>query len=117
MRCDVVVVGARCAGSSLAVWLARQGLRVQVLDRARFPSETPSTHVIQPCGVRLLDDLGVVPQVMAAGAVPLDQFTLVNEDVRIDGRPDAAAFGAPGLCVRRVTLDSLLVDAAKRAGA
>ncbi|MBO0849820.1 MAG: FAD-dependent monooxygenase, partial [Pseudonocardia sp.] len=116
-RCDVVVVGARCAGSSLAVWLARQGLRVQVLDRARFPSETPSTHVIQPCGVRLLRQLGVLPAAMAAGAVPLERFTLVNDDVRVDERIDLGAFGAPGLCVRRITLDALLVDAAERAGA
>ena len=114
---DVVVVGARCAGAALGVLLARQGLRVCVLDRARFPSETPSTHVIQPCGVQILGELGVLDQVLAAGAVPLDRFTLVNEDVRIDAAADPAVFGAPGLCVRRVTLDALLVHAAEQAGA
>jgi choline dehydrogenase-like flavoprotein len=44
---DAVVVGARCAGSPLATLLARRGLRVCLLDQARFPSETLSTHVIQ----------------------------------------------------------------------
>src|SRR5256885_12306077 len=58
-RFDVVIVGARCAGAPLAVLLARAGLRVCVLDKSRFPSDTPSTHGIQPAGVRVLDDLGV----------------------------------------------------------
>jgi 2-polyprenyl-6-methoxyphenol hydroxylase-like FAD-dependent oxidoreductase len=114
---DVVVVGGRCAGSSLAIRLARRGMRVCVLDRARFPSETPSTHVIQPCGVRILAELGVLDQALAAGAVPIDRFTLVNEDVRIDAVAEPQEFGAPGLCLRRLTLDALLVRAAAAAGA
>jgi hypothetical protein len=116
-RFDVVIVGGRCAGSSLAIRLARRGLRVCVLDRARFPSETPSTHVIQPCGVRILAELGVLDQALAAGAVPIDRFTLVNEDVRIDSVVEPGMFGAPGLCLRRLTLDALLVRAAAAAGA
>ena len=114
---DVVVVGARCAGSPLATMLARRGLRVCLLDRARFPSETPSTHVIQPCGVQMLDHLGVLERILMAGAVPIDRFTLVNDDVRIDATLDPATGEQPGLCVRRVTLDALLVDAAGDAGA
>lgn len=62
---DVVVVGGRCAGSALAIYLARAGARVCLLDKARFPSETPSTHVIQPRGVEILDDLGVLDPVLA----------------------------------------------------
>ena len=114
---DVAIVGARCAGSPLATMLARHGLRVCLLDRDQFPRETPSTHVIQPCGVEILDELGVVEPVLAAGAVPLNRFTLVNEDVRIDGTVEPPQFPKPGLCVRRVTLDALLVEAAVAAGA
>lgn len=116
-RFDVVIVGARCAGSPLATLLARRGMRVCVLDKARFPSETPSTHVIQPCGVSALERMGTLDSVLAAGAVPIDRLTLVNEDVRVDGRLDRTVFPRPGLCVRRVTLDGLLVEAAARAGA
>lgn len=61
--------------------LARRGVSVCVLDRARFPSETPSTHVIQPCGVQILDQPGVLDELLAAGAVPLEHFTMVNDDV------------------------------------
>ena len=114
---DVVIVGARCAGSPLAAMLARRGLRVCLLDKSQFPSETLSTHVIQPCGVAVLDRLGVLDAVLAAGAVPLTRLTLVAEEARLDTEFDAEAFGAPGLCARRITLDHLLVEAAASAGA
>jgi len=113
----VAIVGARCAGSPLATMLAQQGLRVCLLDRSRFPSETLSTHVIQPCGVAILNRLGVLGNVMTAGAVPLTRFTLVTDDARIEASTDAEGFGHPALCLRRVTLDHLLVQAAAAAGA
>ena len=65
-----MVVGARCAGSPLATMLARRGLRVCLLDRAWFPSETLSTHVIQPCGVAVLGRLGILDAVVGAGRCP-----------------------------------------------
>lgn len=115
-RFDVAIVGARCAGSPLAMLLAQQGLRVCLLDRARFPSETPSTHMIQSCGVAKLDQFGLLDGILAAGAVPLERLTLVNDDVRIDAT-SAGLAEQPGLCVRRVTMDALLVEAAGAAGA
>ena len=48
---DAIVVGARCAGASTALLLARAGYRVLVVDRATFPSDTVSTHIIHPRGV------------------------------------------------------------------
>ena len=114
---DVVIVGARCAGSPLATMLARRGLRVCLLDRSRFPSDSLSTHVIQPCGVQVLERLGVLDAAFAAGAVPVTRFTLLDEDLRIDAEIAPDAFGAPGLCLRRLKLDHLLVEAAAAAGA
>lgn len=113
---DVVVVGARCAGSPLATMLARRGLKVCVLDRARFPSETPSTHMIQQCGTAILDEIAVLPALLSAGAAPLHAATLVSDDVRLDATIDGLA-AHPVLCVRRVTLDALLVGTAGAAGA
>src|SRR6202041_241637 len=98
--------------------LARRGLSVCLVDRAQFPSETPSTHLIQPGGVQMLDQLGVLDAVFAAGAVPLDKLTMVIDDaVRIEAMLDEADYLQSSLCVRRVTLDALLVDAAATAGA
>jgi 2-polyprenyl-6-methoxyphenol hydroxylase-like FAD-dependent oxidoreductase len=97
--------------------LARRGLRVCLLDKARFPSETLSTHVIQPCGVAVLERLGVLDAAWAAGAVPLTRFTLVSNRARISAAIEPGEFGTPALCLRRIALDRLLVDAAAAAGA
>ena len=39
---DVIVVGARVVGAATAMLLARQGVQVLLIDRARFPSDTIS---------------------------------------------------------------------------
>jgi flavin-dependent dehydrogenase len=51
---DAIVVGARCAGATTAMLLARRGYRVLVVDQAKFPSDTLSTHVIHAPGVAAL---------------------------------------------------------------
>ena len=55
---DVIVVGARCAGSPTAMLLARKGYKVLLVDRATFPSDTLSTHIVQPPGVAGAGALG-----------------------------------------------------------
>ncbi len=112
----MAVVGARCAGSPLATMLARRGLRVCLLDKSRFPSEVLSTHVIQPCGVGVLDRIGVLDGVLAAGAMPLTRFTFVGDGARMEARLDDGLFDFPSLSMRRVTLDQLLVEGAVSAG-
>src|SRR4051794_36934389 len=115
-RYDVVIVGARCAGAPLATMLARRGLRVCVLDRARFPSDTASTHGIQPSGVRILERLGLLPRLLeVAPAIERATVRLDDVDIAFDGVSERV--GAPMLNVRRVTLDAILVDAAAEAGA
>ena len=42
---DVIVVGARCAGSPTAMLLARRGYRVLAVDRASFPT-TPCQRIL-----------------------------------------------------------------------
>ena len=61
---DVVVVGARLAGTTVAAELARQGRDVVVLDRARFPSDTLSTHVLFSGGVEELRHMGALDRVL-----------------------------------------------------
>jgi 2-polyprenyl-6-methoxyphenol hydroxylase-like FAD-dependent oxidoreductase len=112
---DVVVVGARCAGAALATHLARAGMQVCLVDKAAFPSETPSTHVIQPRGVALLDELDALAPVLARGAAKLDRFRVEIDDVRIDAVLDDT-YSYPGLNVRRVILDQALQQAARDAG-
>ncbi|MGZ4545877.1 MAG: geranylgeranyl reductase family protein [Blastococcus sp.] len=56
---DVVVVGAGPAGSSAAYWLAKAGLDVVVLEKARFPREKVCGDGLTPRGVKALEDMGI----------------------------------------------------------
>ncbi len=60
-----IVVGARCAGSALAISLARRDWDVLVVDRDEFPSTTISTHGLWPSGVARLSELGVLDRLLA----------------------------------------------------
>jgi 2-polyprenyl-6-methoxyphenol hydroxylase-like FAD-dependent oxidoreductase len=115
-RFDVVIVGARCAGAPLATLLARAGVRVCVVDRARFPSDTASTHGVQPVGVEILGRLGLVEPLLKATPA-IERGTLAFDDARIEVNSITELVGAPMLGPRRVTLDALLVEAAAAAGA
>src|ERR1041385_2863124 len=64
---DAIIVGARCAGSPTAMLLARKGYKVLVVDRAAFPSDTISTHMIHGPGVAALRRWGLLDQVVATG--------------------------------------------------
>ena len=64
---DAIVVGARCAGSPTAMLLARRGYRVLLVDRATFPSDTTSTHMIHAPGVAALRRWGLLDLVTASG--------------------------------------------------
>jgi flavin-dependent dehydrogenase len=113
---DVIVLGARCAGSPTAMLLARNGHRVLVLDRATFPSDTVSTHLIHPPGVEALDRWGLLDQVVATGCPPIEEYAFDFGPFTITGRPGTAAHPV-SYAPRRTVLDKLLVDAAVAAGA
>jgi uncharacterized protein (TIGR03083 family) len=114
---DVVVVGARCAGASVATWLARAGRRVAVVDRATFPSDTLSTHVMFPDALALLDDLGALDRLRHGHRLVPSRYAW-----RVLGHEVAGSFTPVAghdrcLSVRRVALDAVLVELAREAGA
>lgn len=117
-RHDVVVVGARCAGSPLAAHLARGGLSVALVDRAHFPSDTASTHIFQAGGLAVLGRLGLTDRLVATGAPWLEiaDFHLGDFSARVPW-PRLPTDPGPALCVRRPVLDAILLDAAREAGA
>ncbi|MEO6526583.1 MAG: NAD(P)/FAD-dependent oxidoreductase [Gemmatimonadaceae bacterium] len=113
---DVIVVGARCAGSPTALLLARKGYRVLVVDRATFPSDTVSTHVVQPLAASALERWGLLDGLVATGCPPVHTFAYDFGPVVLSGAPGAA--DSPlAYCPRRTILDKLLVDAAAASGA
>jgi 2-polyprenyl-6-methoxyphenol hydroxylase-like FAD-dependent oxidoreductase len=116
-RYDVIIAGARCAGASTALLLARGGLRVLVVDPTRRGSDTLSTHALMRGGVQQLARWGVLEAVRDAGTPPIrtTTFHYGDEAIRVPIKPSEGvdALYAP----RRTVLDAALADAAERAGA
>lgn len=120
---DAIVIGARVSGAPTAMLLARKGHRVLLLDRATFPSDTVSTHMITVEGSAQLRRWGLLGQIEASKCpavtnIVLDlcfdrygHFTL--EGFPYPGDDGFAALYAP----KRTILDKILVDAAVAAGA
>jgi flavin-dependent dehydrogenase len=113
---DAIVVGARCAGSSTAMLLARRGYKVLVVDRATFPSDTISTHLIHPPGVASLKRWGLLDRLAATGCPPIDTYEFDFGHFKIVGSPGTAE-SPVSYAPRRTVLDKLLVDAARESGA
>ena len=113
---DVIVVGARCAGSPTAMLLARKGYRVLVVDRSTFPSDTVSSHVVHPLGVAALERWGLLDRLTATGCPPVHTYAFDFGPFTIEGSPGTSD-SPVAYCPRRTVLDKLLVDAAAEAGA
>jgi 2-polyprenyl-6-methoxyphenol hydroxylase-like FAD-dependent oxidoreductase len=113
---DVIVVGARCAGAPTAMLLARKGYRVLVVDRATFPSDTISTHLLHPLGADAMSRWGLLDRLTETGCPPIHTYAYDFGPFTLSGAPGTAS--APlAYCPRRTILDKLLVDAAAEAGA
>lgn len=116
-RYDVLVVGARCAGASTAMLLARAGAKVLVIDRHEYGTDRLSTHALMRSGVLLLDRWGLLPALVNANTPAVTRTTFHYRDhaFGIDLKPE---YGTHCLYApRRYVLDRILVDAAAVAGA
>ncbi|MBA2540737.1 MAG: NAD(P)/FAD-dependent oxidoreductase [Deltaproteobacteria bacterium] len=113
---DAIVVGARCAGSPTAMLLARTGYKVLVVDRAAFPSDTISTHVVHPTAVAALKRWGLLDRLIATGCPAIDTYMFDFGPIVITGSPGTTE-SPVAYCPRRTVLDKILVDAAVDAGA
>lgn len=114
---DVIIVGARCAGSPLAMLLARNGLHVLLVDKAEFPSDTLSTHLLHPPAIDALRRWGLFAALDSVGAPRLDKLVWRYQDIEVSGFPwnpyDVDHVYAP----RRYAFDLMLLEEAIKAGA
>jgi flavin-dependent dehydrogenase len=114
---DVIIVGARAAGSALAGLLARLSHDVIVVDRADLPSDTVSTHQIARTGMVALRRWNLVDELRGSGSPALREITFHRAEGSVTRpiRPSCEVeyFLAP----RRYVLDTLLAEAAVRSGA
>jgi geranylgeranyl reductase family protein len=115
---DVVVVGAGPAGAATAILLAEAGHEVVLLDRTRFPRDKVCGEYLSPEGGRILDRLGVLKAVEAAGARPLRGMRIVAPDgtTLVGDYPRSGrwrGYRDHALAVRRLVFDAVLVERAR----
>jgi 2-polyprenyl-6-methoxyphenol hydroxylase-like FAD-dependent oxidoreductase len=117
MSFDAIVVGARCAGAPAAMLLARQGLKVLLVDADSLPGDMPlSTHLIWQSGVERLERWGLLDEVTASGCPPLRTCLLDFGPIRLTGEPVPAGAVQDAYAPRRSVLDPILLKAAIDAG-
>jgi 2-polyprenyl-6-methoxyphenol hydroxylase-like FAD-dependent oxidoreductase len=114
---DAIIVGARCAGAATAMILARKGYRVLLVDKASFPSDTVSTHIIWPHGAEIMERWGLLDRLAATGCPPIALNLIFDVGpFALTGSVTETNAGRGGFCPRRTVLDKLLVDAAVESG-
>ena len=74
--CDVVVIGGGPGGAACATLLADRGFAVTLLERAAFPREHVGESLL-PASIPVLEQLGAMPAIEAAGFVTKRGATLV----------------------------------------
>lgn len=107
---DAIVIGAGPAGCSAAITLAQAGRDVVLLDRAHFPRPKACGEGVMPGGVRILDDLGVLPEVEKWGK----RFKGIRFISPL-GRAATGLFanGTYGIAIPREKLDAILLERAR----
>ena len=110
---DVVIIGGSLAGAACVRELTRYGVDAVALERDRFPREKVCGGFLSPGAVDLLDELGVLEKVRAAGAVPVRHSRVrmgVRLGMRMSGREALVELPRPGLGISRKTLDAVMAD-------
>lgn len=117
-RHDVIVVGAGPGGAAAGYYLARQGLDVLILDKSEFPRDKTCGDGLTPRAVAVLDDLGALPDAIAAGCqVGAVEVVAPNGRSTVAALPAREAVPEYALVVPRRTLDQIILNRAIAAGA
>jgi geranylgeranyl reductase family protein len=113
---DVLVVGGGPAGAAGAYHLARHGVDVLCVDKARFPREKVCGDGLTPRGVKAIQDMGVDPT--EPGFVRIEGLRVHGPNVKLNlPWPKLSSFPDYGVVRTRHDLDHLLLQRAVKAGA
>jgi geranylgeranyl reductase family protein len=116
---DVAIVGAGPAGSSAAIFLARKGYSVALLDKSLFPRDKLCGDFLNPITWPLFERLGVADEFFSlehekVRAFRISSFTGEEATIPFPHKQAGRFFG---LGLRRFYLDDLLLKRAEREGA
>lgn len=116
---DAVIVGAGPAGSTAAILLARAGWSVALVEKQAFPRRKVCGECIAASNLPLLEALGIGAEFAGTAGPELRQVELLRGDqsVRADLPPAADPRHRWGRALGRETLDTLLLDQARKSGA
>ncbi|RVA49082.1 FAD-dependent monooxygenase [Mesorhizobium sp. M7A.F.Ca.US.001.01.1.1] len=113
---DIAIAGAGPAGLAVALYLRRAGHRVTVFERFDEPKPVGSGLILQPTGLTVLADLGLLDDILTLGS-RIDRLHGADATTGrtvLDVRYDAQRGGRFGLAVHRAALFGVLFRAAKR---
>src|SRR6516164_11333691 len=116
---DICVVGAGPAGSTCAYYLARQGKRVLLLEKSRFPRDKLCGDAVCSNAQVHLRRMGVLQDIIANN---LGRWAEVGgmvspSGVRFIGNSARHTGGSLVIAIKRIVLDEQVARAAQRAGA
>lgn len=109
---DCIITGARCAGASLAIHLAKAGYEVLLVDKAFFPSDTLSTNTFFNNTTNLLRELGVMDSFLQTNVTPVRNIKFHFEDTVIEGQLPVVNGEDTAYSIRRTHLDHILLQKA-----
>ncbi len=111
---DVLVIGGGPAGSVTAILLARAGVNVELIDRARFPRPKACGEFVNPGAIRLLNRIGLTESIAGSAANSISGWSLQTDGVPVaQGQYGAHSWG---IGISRADFDLRLLDAAKACG-
>ena len=114
---DAIIVGAGPAGSTCALYAARAGLKVLLLDKCRFPRDKICGDAISGKSVNYLEEIGLIDQLQKSPQVAVDGivFSAPNgTQIRVPFIPRENAAVSPGFVCRRLVFDDILFQEAKK---
>ena len=113
---DVIIAGGGPAGSSAAIHLARNGLKVLLVEQKKFPRAKLCGEFISPECVRHFETLGVTDQIKLSTPAALTETVFYSPRGHHVTIPSTWFGGPAALGLSRAVMDNVLLQRARDCG-